>query len=399
MALPLTKQELADWILRRLGAPVVNIEVTDEQLEDCIDESVQFFHEYHYDGAERAYRTIKIDANVLNGNARRPHGLNAPTYDVMKDDTYRIGDRVMTIKSASNMPEKVWVKFDSEEKVYYRNFVVDAAGIYYVSDSDAPLRDDRYLYDSDWLPDSDGVYQIYNAAIHTHPGTRYTEVITSEPRALSFGDKWVPEDESLAAPFVDYDYSKEGLVGIPVPENIIGINKVLRIDNFSGMGMWNFEYQMMLNNFDMFYGSGGAGGAMTNYYTTKMNLEFIDHLMNVQPAIRFSKHRNKLYIDSNWTRFENAARTRDYYLMVECYEVNDPEIYGDVYKDKWLKRYATAITKMQWGSNLKKHNNLVLPGGVQIDGQSIYNEGKEEAKELEDELKSSLMLEMDFLIG
>ena len=399
MALPLTKQELADWILKRLGAPVVNIEITDEQLEDVIDEAVQWFQEYHYDGAERMYRTLKLSGDIMAGNNRKAADINAPTFDISKWNDYRKGDRVMTMKASNNMPEKIWVKYDSEEPVYYRTFTVDPAGIYYVRDSDEAFRDDKQLYDSDWMPDSDGVYQIYNPAVHTTPGLRYSATITNEPRGYAFNELWVPEDESLAAPFVDYDYSKEGLVGIPLPENIIGINKVLRIDNFSGMGMWNYEYQMFLNNFDYFYGSGGMSGGMTNYYTTKMNLEFIDWMMNVQPAIRYTKHRNKLYIDTNWTRLENMAKSKDYYLMIECYEANDPEIFGDVYKDKWLMRYATALAKVQWGSNLKKHNNLVLPGGVQIDGQAIYNEGKEEQEKLEDEVKNNFMLEMDFIIG
>ena len=77
MALPVTKQELADWILRRLGAPVVNVEITDEQLEDVIDEAVQFFQWYHYDGAERTYRVLKLSNECLAGQQRRHQELCA----------------------------------------------------------------------------------------------------------------------------------------------------------------------------------------------------------------------------------------------------------------------------------------------------------------------------------
>ena len=81
MPLPATKQELADWMLRRLGAPVINIEIADVQLEDCIDEAVQFFYNYHYDGTIRSWRTIKIDSklirpaevDVLRGNADKAY--------------------------------------------------------------------------------------------------------------------------------------------------------------------------------------------------------------------------------------------------------------------------------------------------------------------------------------
>ena len=337
MALPLSKQELADWILRRLGAPVINIEVTDVQLEDCIDEAVQFFQEYHYDGTERAYRTIKITEDVLLGNNRPHQNVNAPTYDVANVLDYRKGDRVMTVNPSNNRVEKVWVRFDS--------------------DSDA------------------GVL------------------------SKTFDQLWIPEQEALASPFVNYDYTKQGQVGIPIPENIIGITKVFRVDNFSGMGMWNYEYQYFLNHFDFFYGNGGASSMpMTNYYTTKTYMEMIDQMMNIQPAIRYNKHRNRLYIDTSWTRIDNSKGNGDYYLIMECYEANDPEIWGDVYKDKWLKRYATAITKMQWGSNLKKYQNTELPGGIMLSGQELYDEGKEEAQALEEELKNS-QLELDFFMG
>lgn len=215
----------------------------------------------------------------------------------------------------------------------------------------------------------------------------------------TFEQMWRREDIVLTEQTINTDYSKTGKIGIPVPENIIGINKVLRIDNFSGIGMWNYEYQFFLNNFDFFYGNGGASSQpMTNYYTTKSYMDMIDHMMNVQPAIRFSKVRNRLYIDTNWSRLEKSAGNRDYYLMVECYEANDPEVFGDVYKDKWLKRYATALAMKQWGANLMKYSNTDLPGGLQVDGKSYYEQGKEDAEKLEEELKNS-QLEMDFLIG
>jgi len=63
-----------------------------------------------------------------------------------------------------------------------------------------------------------------------------------------------------------------------------------------------------------------------------------------------------------------------------------------------LKKYATARAKMQWGSNLKKYENTELPGGIQLNGQALFDEGKEEAKELEEELKNNLQLEMDSIL-
>lgn len=57
-----------------------------------------------------------------------------------------------------------------------------------------------------------------------------------------------------------------------------------------------------------------------------------------------------------------------------------------VYNNRWLKDMATAFAKRQWGSNLKKFNGQPLPGGIQVNGQAIYDEAVEEIKELRDEL-------------
>ena len=60
MAKPTTKQELIDHCLRKLGAPVLEVNVSDEQLDDCIDDAIQYFQERHFDGVERMYLKYKI---------------------------------------------------------------------------------------------------------------------------------------------------------------------------------------------------------------------------------------------------------------------------------------------------------------------------------------------------
>jgi hypothetical protein len=149
-----------------------------------------------------------------------------------------------------------------------------------------------------------------------------------------------------------------------------------------------------LNNFDAFYGSA-AGYGLTGYYIQKQYVEHIDFMLNTAPAIRYSKAKNRLWMDIDWSRPK-----RNQYFLIECYEITDPEIFGDVYKNIWIKKYATALAKKLWGTNLKKYDNTELPGGVQLSGQTLFDEGKEEAEKLEEEVKESLQLEMDsFLVG
>ena len=75
MAKPTTKQELIDHCLRKLGAPVLEVNVSDEQLDDCIDDAIQYFQERHFDGVERMYLKYKITQDDLDrGRANAPSG-------------------------------------------------------------------------------------------------------------------------------------------------------------------------------------------------------------------------------------------------------------------------------------------------------------------------------------
>jgi len=60
MAKPSTRQELIDYCLRRLGAPVLEINVDDDQIDDLVDDALQYFQERHFDGVERMYLKYQI---------------------------------------------------------------------------------------------------------------------------------------------------------------------------------------------------------------------------------------------------------------------------------------------------------------------------------------------------
>lgn len=62
MANPASRQQLKEYCLRRLGEPVVDVNVDDEQLEDRIDDALKFYQDYHYDGTERIFLKHQITA-------------------------------------------------------------------------------------------------------------------------------------------------------------------------------------------------------------------------------------------------------------------------------------------------------------------------------------------------
>lgn len=80
MAKPSSRQELIDYCLRKLGAPVLEINLADEQIEDAVDDALQYFYERHYDGVERMYLKYKITQDdVDRGKAKGTNGVGIVT--------------------------------------------------------------------------------------------------------------------------------------------------------------------------------------------------------------------------------------------------------------------------------------------------------------------------------
>jgi len=80
MAKPATRQQLIDYCLRQLGAPVLEINVDDDQIDDLVDDAIQYFNERHYDGVEKMYLKYKITEDDLNrGRASGTSGVGIVT--------------------------------------------------------------------------------------------------------------------------------------------------------------------------------------------------------------------------------------------------------------------------------------------------------------------------------
>jgi len=80
MAKPASRQQLIDYCLRRLGAPVLEINVDDDQVDDLVDDALQYFQERHFDGVERMYLKYKITQTDLNrGRGRNSDGVGVTT--------------------------------------------------------------------------------------------------------------------------------------------------------------------------------------------------------------------------------------------------------------------------------------------------------------------------------
>jgi hypothetical protein len=80
MAKPSTRQGLIDYCLRQLGAPVLEINVDDDQIDDLVDDAIQYFNERHYDGVEKMYLKYKISQDDIDrGKASGTSGVGIVT--------------------------------------------------------------------------------------------------------------------------------------------------------------------------------------------------------------------------------------------------------------------------------------------------------------------------------
>jgi hypothetical protein len=80
MAKPATRQQLIDYCLRKLGAPVLEINIDDDQIDDLVDDALQYFQERHFDGVERMYLKYKItQQDIDRGKAKGTDGVGIVT--------------------------------------------------------------------------------------------------------------------------------------------------------------------------------------------------------------------------------------------------------------------------------------------------------------------------------
>ena len=175
-------------------------------------------------------------------------------------------------------------------------------------------------------------------------------------------------------------------------DSIIGVRRVLPFSavNTGQSYMWDIRYQMRLNDmFDL------LSTSIIYYEQVKSHLALIDQLLVGSKSFRFQRHQNRLFLDMSWNTDVSVGE----YVIVECYKILNPDDWTDVYNDRFLKRYATALIKKQWGNNLKKFSGIQMPGGVTLNGKEIYDEAVAEIEYLENEAQSTYVEPPDFMVG
>jgi len=177
---------------------------------------------------------------------------------------------------------------------------------------------------------------------------------------------------------------------IPVPSSIMSIVKVFPLTDKQALNMFDVRYQLRLNDLYDF-----SSTSVIHYEMTMQHLDFLDHILVGETAIRHNQHQNRLYLDAD---FQTDYVANDY-LIIECYRKLDPASYPDIWDDIFLKKYATQLIKKQWGANLSKFQGIQMLGGVALNGEQLYTQAQEELTKLEEQIQLAYELPPMHMIG
>ena len=177
---------------------------------------------------------------------------------------------------------------------------------------------------------------------------------------------------------------------IQMPPSVIGVNQIFKIRSDTVYdGLFNIRYQLFLNDL---YAFGSID--LLQYSMVQTYLEDITFLLNPDMRYRFNIRQDRLYIDGDF----NVINAGDFFV-IDCFRILDPNDFTRVYNDPFLKRYFTALCKKQWGQNLIKFQGVQLPGGIQLNGRQIYDDGVKELDELRAKMSSDYEMPPLDMIG
>lgn len=166
---------------------------------------------------------------------------------------------------------------------------------------------------------------------------------------------------------------------IELPEDIFVVQEIMSFNEILAHGnIFSYQYQIAMKEL-----SPWTEFSQIDYYMNVTNYNSITDMTSAVPRFDFSVHERRLKI------FRDLAELGvDYPLGIHVKTKIDENL---VWNDKWLKSYATALIKLQWGENTKKFGQIQLLGGVTINGEQIYQEAREEIDRLNEILEETYM--------
>jgi len=318
MATPSTRAEFKTYCLRKLGFPVIEINVDDDQVEDRIDDALSYFADYHFDGTEKMY--MKHQLTVADINRRWIYAPDAVTF-------------VTGVFPFDNSNASVNM-FDLRYQLRLHD-LYDFTSVSYVS------------------------YEITMQHIRT------LEMLFSGTPQFRFNRK-------QNKVFLDIDWTRDVQPGDYV---IVECYRSLNPSTITLTGTVSYT----------------SGSNTVTGYSTTFDQQFLENdfiTFNSVDSFQVDKILSPTSLTVRGPMVNTAAN------VTATISGN-----SDVWGDRFLKKYAYALIKMQWGNNLKKFAGVQLPGGVTLNGKEIYDEAMEELAKLEEEMQVINVLPNEILMG
>ena len=317
MATISTRAQFKDYCLRKLGFPVIQINVDDDQVEDRIDEALAFWADYHYDGTEKIYMKHKITAEDISRRwMYAPDAVTFVTGVLPFDDS----------NSSINM-------FDLRYQLRLHD-LYDFTSVSYVS------------------------YEI------TMQHIRSLQLLFSGTPQFRF-------NRHLNRLFLDIDWDRDLLEGEYV---IIECYRKLVPDTITLTGTVTANIS-----------SNTLTGYGTIFDQEVLENDFITIGSESKQIRNINSPSQITLVGPINANVNNVTATLSGI--------------SDVWNDRFLKKYATALIKRQWGNNLKKFSGIAMPGGVTLNGKEIYDEAEAEIKEIEEDMFNFNSLPSEIFTG
>jgi hypothetical protein len=317
MAKITTRSQFKTYCLRKLGFPVIEINVDDDQIDDRIDEGLAFWRDYHYDGTEKLFMKHCITAEDIDRQwIYCPDAVQFVT-GVMPFDLSNASINMFDLRYQLRLHDLY--DFTSVSYVSYEITMQHLRTLNLLFSGTPQFRFNRHqnkvFLDIDWTRD-------------VQPGNF---VIIECYRTLE------PETVTLTGT----------VSGSPSSNTIIGTGT-------------KFDQELAAFDFITIGGEQKQVGNIDNPTTITL----------IGPPTQ---------------THVNATATL--------------EGVTDVWNDRFLKKYTTALIKRQWGANLKKFAGIQMPGGVTLNGQVIYDEAIQEIEKMEEEIYMMGSLPSEILTG
>ena len=349
MAQPTTKAELKDYCLRRLGAPVLEINVDDDQIDDLIDDAIQLFQERHFDGVERMFLKHKLTAS----DVAKFRGL---------DQEQLLGTATGAVLTVKIVEEGTSGYTTGTAAAYTGGTGTSAT--FNITAKDGKITEVEV--------NAAGTNYLVEDEITFTGGSGDAKI---EVTGVQEQTEWEERDNFL-----------------PIPPQVLGVNRVFGVKGSNiRSNLFGLEYQLFLNDLYQF-----GSVDILSYFMTKTYLETLDMVLNNGSFIpfRFNRRADRLYFDTDRLMLDEGS-----YLIIDCHRLLDPQTYTEVYNDPFLKKYTTALIKRQWGQNLIKFKGAQLPGGITMNGRELYDDGNNEVIKIEDQITTTYELPPNWEIG